>query len=171
MLHNIPKHKKTPAAARVCKQTTVTTLKRIWNHDFTGFDLLESILSVLFQLTEEGNFKLVSDKEQLRTESGEEEEKSFKVLQVPSCLVSQTVLHHVHKEQQWFKSPYALCTTSYLMCCLVKEFFMWFDSTDLSIIICLCMFIESILQPTEKKHRWAISCNCYTHVSEKMNTF
>lgn len=110
MLHNIPNHKKkTPAEARVCKQTTVTPLKRITNHDFTGFDLLESILSVLFQLTEEGNFKLVSDKEQLRTESGEEEE-SFKVLQVPFCLVSPTVLHYVHKEQQWFKSPYALCT-------------------------------------------------------------
>lgn len=34
---------------------------------FDNFDLLESILCVLFQLTEEGNFKLVSDKQQLGT--------------------------------------------------------------------------------------------------------
>lgn len=34
---------------------------------FDNFDLLESVLRVLFQLTEEGNFKLVSDKQQLGT--------------------------------------------------------------------------------------------------------
>lgn len=39
-----------------------------------GFDILESILRVLFQLTEEGNFKLVSDKQQLETESEEGKE-------------------------------------------------------------------------------------------------
>ena len=42
----------------------------------TGSDLLESILGVLFQLTEERNFKLVSHKQQLGTQSeGAEEMK------------------------------------------------------------------------------------------------
>ena len=41
--------------------------QRTVHHSFIGSDLLESILGVLFQLTEEGDFKLVSDKQQLGT--------------------------------------------------------------------------------------------------------
>lgn len=39
----------------------------------------------------------------------------------------------------------------YLMCRLVEELFMWFDPTDLSIVVCLSVFIESILQPKESQ--------------------
>lgn len=38
-----------------------------FHYESIGSDLLESILGVLFQLTEEGNLKLVSDKQQLGT--------------------------------------------------------------------------------------------------------
>lgn len=44
--------------------------KKTWRDGFLGSDLLESILSVLFQFTEEGDFKLVPDEQQLGTRGG-----------------------------------------------------------------------------------------------------
>lgn len=41
----------------------------------------------------------------------------------------------------------------YLMRCFVEEFFVRFDTTDLCVIISLCMFIESIFKSKEKKER------------------
>lgn len=43
------------------------------------------------------------------------------------------------------------CNKVYLMRCFVEEFFVRFDTTDLSVIISLCMLIESIFQSKQKK--------------------
>lgn len=59
-------------------------------------DLLESILGVLFQLTEEADFKLVSDKQQLGTSGGGEEMKRMSRLPLItsnfSCTNIETVV-------------------------------------------------------------------------------
>lgn len=123
------------------------------HYECIGFDLLESILGVLFQLTKEGNFKLVSDKQQLGTKSeGGDEMKRRRHLKYfsMSCLpLSQQLYWYTHRNYGCTHTMVCVCVSSYLMCCLVEELFMWFDSTDLSIVVCLSMFIESILQPTE----------------------
>lgn len=43
-----------------------------------------------------------------------------------------------------------LCSGTYLMGRFVEEFFMGFNTTDLSVIISLCMFIESIFKSKQK---------------------
>lgn len=43
-----------------------------------------------------------------------------------------------------------LCSDAYLMGCFVEEFFMGFNTTYLSVIISLCMFIESIFKSKQK---------------------
>lgn len=64
-----------------------------------GFDLLESILCVLFQFTEESDFKLVSYKQQL----GKDKIRILKGLHVHNSVVFffffQLHVNHVHMQQ------------------------------------------------------------------------
>lgn len=66
----------------------------------------------------------------------------------------------------WFsQSPHTVCSLIYqqqphsgVMCsnlvrCLVQELFVWFDSTDLCVVVGLGVFVESILQPKCQRDR------------------
>lgn len=60
-----------------------------------------------------------------------------------------------------------MCDEAYLMRRFVEEFFMRFNSTDLSVIISLCMFIESIFKSEQKKKIKKIRS---IYISKKMYT-